>query len=114
MNPGAALLAFFAFACFIVLSGSLYTVKETETAVITQPVTDAGLYFKIPFIQTVNRIEKRVLEWDGPANEMPTKDKTYVEVDAFARWRIADPGLFFVGLRDERSALSRLEDIIGS
>jgi membrane protease subunit HflC len=121
MNPRAALLAFFAFACFIVLSGSLYTVKETETAVITQfgrpvgkPVTDAGLYFKIPFIQTVNRIEKRVLEWDGPANEMPTKDKTYVEVNAFARWRIADPGLYFVGLRDERSALSRLEDIIGS
>lgn len=121
MNPRAALLAFIAFAGFIVLSGSFYTLKETETAVITQfgrpvgkPITEAGLHFKTPFIQTVNRIEKRVLEWDGPPNEMPTKDKTYVEVDAFARWRIADPGLFFVGLRDERSALSRLEDIIGS
>lgn len=121
MNPRAALLAFFAFVGFIVLTGSFYTLKETETAVITQfgrpvgkPATEAGLHFKTPFIQTVNRIEKRVLEWDGPANEMPTKDKTYVEVDAFARWRIADPGLFFVGLRDERSAQSRLEDIIGS
>ncbi len=121
MNPRAALLAFLSFAGFIVLTGSFYTLKETETAVITQfgrpvgkPATEAGLHFKTPFIQTVNRIEKRVLEWNGPANEMPTKDKTYVEVEAFARWRIADPGLFFVGLRDERSAQSRLEDIIGS
>lgn len=121
MSPRFVLFAIMALACISVLSGSFYTVRETETAIITQfgrpvgaPVTDPGLHFKVPFIQAVNRIEKRVLEWDGPANEMPTKDKTYVEVDTFARWKISDPAKYFVGLRDERSAQSRLEDIIGS
>ncbi len=121
MSPRIVALALLALVCFSVLTGSFYTVRETETAILTQfgrpigePITEPGLHFKVPFIQTVNRIEKRVLEWDGPANEMPTKDKTYVEVDTFARWRIADPAKYFVGLRDERSAQSRLEDIIGS
>ena len=79
-----------------------------------EPVTEAGLHFKIPFIQEVNRIEKRFLPWDGPANEMSTKDKTYLIIDTFARWRISDPMQYFLRLRDERSALSRLNDILGS
>jgi len=121
MSPRFVLSAILLLACLIVFSGSFYTVRETETAIITQfgrpvgePIKEPGLHYKIPFIQTVNRIEKRVLEWDGPANEMPTKDKTYLEVEAFARWRIADPGLFFVGLRDQRTAQSRLDGIIGN
>ena len=121
MSPRLIIFAFFAVVAIGVLGGSFYTVRETETVILTQfgrpigePVSEPGLHFKVPFIQTVNTIEKRVLEWDGPANEMPTKEKTYVEVDTFARWRIADAAKYFVGLRDERSAQSRLEDIIGS
>ena len=75
---------------------------------------EAGLHFKKPFIQNVNRIEKRILEWDGPATDMPTRDKLYITVDTFARWRISDPIAYYKKLRDERSALSRLDDIIGS
>ena len=98
-----------------------YVVEETDQVIITQfgkpvgkPVTEAGLYFKLPFIQELNRIEKRFLPWDGPSNEMSTKDKTYLIIDTFARWRISDPMQYFLRLRDERSALSRLDDILGS
>ena len=98
-----------------------YVVEETDQVIITQfgkpvgdPVTEAGLHFKVPFIQDVNRIEKRFLPWDGPPNEMSTKDKTYLIIDTFARWRINDPMQYFLRLRDQRSALSRLDDILGS
>jgi modulator of FtsH protease HflC len=104
-----------------VLLGSIYTVSEVEQVIITQfgkpvgePVTEAGLKFKLPFIQDVNPIEKRVLEWDGNPSDMPTKDKLYISVDLFARWRITDPLQYFLRLRDERSAQSRLDDILGS
>jgi membrane protease subunit HflC len=120
---GAIVAALLAIAVF----GCAYTVDEREQVVLTQfgrPVggpinaTDdasgAGLHFKLPFVQTANRFEKRILEWDGPAGEMTTRDKLYVVVDTFARWRIADPLKYFQSLRDERSALSRLDDIIGS
>jgi membrane protease subunit HflC len=102
-------------------------VSQTEQVFITEfgkPVgnpinadpakNEAGLHFKMPFIQQVNRIEKRVMEWDGPATEMPTRDKLYITVDNFARWRIIDPKAYYEKLRDERSAQSRLNDIIGS
>jgi len=72
------------------------------------------LHAKLPFIQTVNRLDKRFLEWDGAPVGIPTKDKTYIYVDGFARWRISDPLQYFLRLRDERSAQSRLEDILGS
>ena len=107
-------------AAFLVF-GATYTVSETEQTIITQfgrpvgdPVSEAGLHFKIPFIQEVTRIEKRILEWDGRPNEMPTKDKTYIVVDTFGRWRINDAKQYFLRLRDERSAQSRLDDILGS
>ncbi len=100
---------------------TVYTVHEREQVIITQfgepvgePVTAAGLHFKAPFIQKVNRFEKRILPWDGPPSEMPTQDKTYIVVDTFARWRVADALEYFRRLRDERSALSRLDDILGS
>ena len=108
------LLAVAANLCF-------YTVSEQEQVIITQfgrpvgeAVREAGMHFKMPFIQTVNRVDKRILEWDGRPSEMPTRDKLYVVVDTFGRWRVSNPLQFFTRLRDERSALSRLEDIIGS
>jgi len=104
-----------------VLNGSVYTVNEVEQMIITQfgkpvgePVTTAGLKVKIPFIQEVNPIDKRILEWDGNPSDMPTADKLYISVDLFARWRIVDPLQYFLRLRDERSAQSRLDDILGS
>jgi membrane protease subunit HflC len=115
-----AVLAVLGVGAYIVTS-AIYTVSEVEQAIITQfgkpvgtPVTTAGLKFKIPFIQEVNPIDRRVLEWDGNPSDMPTKDKLYVSVDLFARWRITDPLQYFLRLRDERSAQSRLDDILGS
>jgi modulator of FtsH protease HflC len=115
-----AILAVLAIGTYFLMS-SIYTVSEVEQAIITQfgmpigaPVTDAGLKFKVPFIQDVNLIDKRVLEWDGNPSDMPTKDKLYVSVDLFARWRIVDPLQYFLRLHDERSAQSRLDDILGS
>ncbi|TWU23497.1 Modulator of FtsH protease HflC [Novipirellula galeiformis] len=115
-----ALIGFGLLSVFLLFNAS-YTVNETEQVIITQfgkpvgdPISDAGLHFKIPFIQEVTRIEKRFLEWDGRPNEMPTKDKTYIVVDTFGRWRIHDAKQFFLRLRDERGALSRLDDILGS
>lgn len=100
---------------------SIYVVNEVQQVIITQfgkpvgsPVTAAGLKLKIPFIQEVNPIDSRVLEWDGRPSDMPTKDKLYISVDLFARWRITDPLQYFLRMRDERSALSRLDDILGS
>jgi membrane protease subunit HflC len=102
-------------------ASSVYTVSEVEQMIITQfgkpvgePVTEAGLKLKVPFVQEVNPIDKRVLEWDGSPSDMPTKDKLYISVDLFARWRITDPLQYFLRLRDERSAQSRLDDILGS
>lgn len=109
------------FAVVVTALNSFYTVYETEQVIITQfgrpvgePVTQAGLHFKLPFVQDVNRIERRLLRWDGRPSEIPTKDKTYIVVDAFGRWRISDPIQYFLRLRDERSAMSRLDDILGS
>ncbi|MFZ4764415.1 MAG: protease modulator HflC [Roseimicrobium sp.] len=111
----------------LLLFSSAYTVGETEQVIITQfgkPVGDAinadpqknesGLHFKVPFVQDVNRFEKRTLEWDGPSTPMPTRDKLTIVVDAFARWRISDPLKYFQTLRDERSARSRLDDTVGN
>jgi len=115
-----AVMVILAIAAFVAM-GSFYTVSEVEQAIITQfgrpvgaPVTAAGLKMKVPFIQEVNLVDKRVLEWDGSPTDMPTKDKLYVSVDLFARWRIADPLQYFLRLHDERSSQSRLDDILGS
>ena len=119
-SKAVAVLAVLFIALFVAWS-SIYTVSEVEQAIITQfgkpvgdPVTSAGLKLKVPFIQDVNLIDKRVLEWDGNPSDMPTKDKLYVSVDLFARWRIVDPLQYFLRLRDERSAQSRLDDVLGS
>jgi modulator of FtsH protease HflC len=115
-----AILVVLAIGAYTV-ANSIYTVSEVEQMIITQfgkpvgaPVTTAGLKVKLPFVQEVNSIDKRVLEWDGSPSDMPTKDKLYISVDLFARWRITDPLQYFLRLRDERSAQSRLDDILGS
>lgn len=105
----------------IVLSQSLYIVEETEQAIITQfgeikgePITEAGLHWRTPFIQTVNKLDRRILSWDGESSELPTKDKLFIRIDSYARWRISDPQQFFLRLRNERTALSRLDDLLDS
>lgn len=105
-----------------VLMGSLFIVDETEQVIILQfgkpvgePIATAGLNFKLPIIQDVKRFDKRVLEWDGDENQIPTSDKKYIHVDTFGRWRIVDPLKFLQSVRgDELSAQSRLDDIIDS
>ena len=104
---------------FVVLVKATYIVSETEQVIITQlgepigvAVTEPGLHFLKPFVQKPNFFEKRFLEWDGDANQVPTKDKRFIWVDTYARWRIDDPLKFFQRLRDERGAQSRLDDIL--
>jgi membrane protease subunit HflC len=120
MKKSFAVLAVLGIGTYIAVS-AIYTVSEVEQVIITQfgkpvgePVTSAGLKLKVPYIQDVNPIDKRVLEWDGNPSDMPTKDKLYISVDLFARWRITDPLQYFLRLRDERSAQSRPDDILGS
>jgi membrane protease subunit HflC len=103
----------------IVLGSSLYVVREYEQVIITQfgrpigdPIAKPGLKVKVPLIQKAHRFEKRFLEWDGDPNQLPTKDKRFVWVDMYARWRITDPLLYFQRLRDERGAQTRLDDIL--
>ncbi len=117
----SSLLLIVVLALGILASSGLYTVSETEQVVITQfgmpvgePIKHAGLHWKTPFIETINRLDKRVLEWDGPSANMTTKDKVIVVVDVFGRWEISDPLVFFRQLTDERRALSRLDDILAS
>ncbi|MGD9252761.1 MAG: protease modulator HflC [Holophagae bacterium] len=101
------------------LGGAFFRVNEAQQVIITQfgepvgePITTPGLKIKMPFIQTANYFDRRFLEWDGEPNEVPTKDKRFIYVDTYARWRITDPLLFFQRLRDERGAQSRLDDIL--
>jgi len=112
-----ALVVFF--LALIVLSNTLYVVDMTEQIVVTQfgrpigdPVTDPGLKVRVPFIQRVNVFEKRVMEWDGNPSQIPTKDKKYIWVDTFARWRITDPLKFMQSVSNEMGAHARLDDVI--
>jgi len=104
---------------FFVLSSALYTIDETQQVIITQfgkPVgsakKQAGLYIKMPFIQKVNYFEKRLLEWDGNPTEISAKDKKFILVDTYARWRIEDPLKFFKSVVSENGAQTRLDNII--
>ena len=101
------------------LGGAFYKVEEWQQVIITQfgkpvgdPVITPGLKIKTPFVQTANFFDKRFLEWDGDPNQVTTKDKRFIWVDTYARWRISDPLLFFQRLTNERGAQSRLDDIL--
>ncbi len=104
---------------FLLISGGVYTVDETEQVVVTQfgkvvdePKKDPGVYFKVPFIQNANYFPKNLQEWDGDPGQIPTLDKTFIWVDTFARWKIVDPLKFFQTVNNLTGALSRLDDII--
>ncbi len=119
MNTKAIIAGVIVFGILIVSSSMFYIVDETQQVIITQfgdpvgdAVTDPGLHWKTPFIQVANRFDKRFLEWDGLANQVPTRDKRFIWVDTYARWRINDPLLFFQRVTDERGAQTRLDDIL--
>ena len=103
----------------VVLADALYIVDETQQVVITQfgkaigdPITSAGLHVKLPFVQKVNYFERRLMEWDGNPAEILAKDKKFILVDTYARWKIADPLKFFISVVDENGAQTRLDNII--
>jgi len=103
----------------IAVFSSAYVIDETEQVIITQfgkvigkPITNPGLYFKIPIIQHANFFPKNLLAWDGDEGQVPTLDKTFLYVDAFARWKIVDPLKFFQTVNNMTGALARLDDII--
>ena len=113
-----ALIIPIAIVLFVLYQG-IYTVDETQQAVITQfgkaigePKIDAGFYLKIPFIQNINYFPKNLLQWDGDPSQIPTLDKTYIYVDTFARWKIIEPLKFFQTVNNVIGALARLDDII--
>lgn len=102
-----------------VLYQGIFTVDETRQVVITQfgkpvgdPITEPGLNFKIPFVQTVSYFPKNLLQWDGDPSQIPTLDKTYIYVDTFARWKIVDPLKFFQTVNNVVGGLARLDDIL--
>ena len=102
-------------------SGALFIVDETKQVVITQfgkpvgqPIISAGLHFRTPFVQQAHYFEKRILNWDGDPNQIPTKDKKYIWVDTTARWKIIDALKFLQSVGNEMGAHSRLDDIINS
>lgn len=101
------------------LSDTIFILNETQQAIVTQfgkpigePRTSPGVNFKTPFIQKTQFFDKRYLEWDGDKNQVPTKDKKFIFVDTYARWQIVNPLQFFIRLHDERSAKSRIDDIL--
>jgi len=103
----------------LIVMNSFFIISEKEQAVKTAfgkpvggPLVEAGLHFKIPIIQTISKFDKRVLEWDGIANEIPTKDNKYILIDTFARWKISNALEFFKSAKNEMLAQSRLDDII--
>ena len=121
MNKLVAVVGVVVVAVLMTVGGALYQVDETDLVIITQfgePVGDAistpGLRVKAPFIQRVRRFEKRILEWDGSPDEIPTLDKRFIKLDTTARWRIVDPLQFLKAVKTERSAQSRLDDLIDS
>ncbi len=108
-----------AFIFLLILFSSIFVVTETEQVIVTQfgkpvgePIITPGIHYKIPIIQNTHFFDKRFLEWDGDPNQVPTKDKRYIWVDTYARWRIVDPLLFFQRVRNERGAQTRLDDIL--
>ena len=118
-NVKTLIMAIILLASVLIINGAFYTINETEQVIITQfgapvgnAISDPGVHFKLPFIQKINRFEKRFLEWNGDPNQVPTKDKTFIYVDTYARWRISDPLLFFQKLQNENRAQSRLDDIL--
>jgi len=118
-NIARIILLVVVFALIIAVMDGFYILREGQQAVITQfgapvgnPVTEAGLHLKTPFIQDVRYFEKRIMIWDGDPNQIPTKDKTYIYIDNTARWRISNALRFLQAVGSETRAQSLLDDII--
>ena len=117
-NAKWIIIGIIAFVALIVLNAAFYTIDQREQAVITQfgepvrVVTEPGLHIKTPFIQQITFFEKRILEWDGRPEEIPTKDKKFIMVDTYARWKIIDPLKFYQSVGDELNAQTRLDNVI--
>lgn len=112
-------LIFLILVVIVVTSTSVFIVHEGTQAIVTQfgkpigePKTASGFYFKIPFVQTVRYVEKRILTWDGHPNQIPTGDKKYISIDTTARWKIFDPLKFIQTVQNERGAKARLDSIL--
>lgn len=121
MNKTLIPIVIFVIALGVTVKKSIYIVTEGEQAIITQfgrpigePITEAGLYFKTPFIQDARYVDKRILSWDGFPNQIPTKDKKFISVDTTARWRVVDSLKFIQTVRSEQGARSRLDTILDS
>ena len=120
MSRNLTALAIIVLVVGFVLTSAIYTVTEVDQVIITRfgepvsdPITEPGLHFRTPFIDTVNRFEKRFLEWDGVPNQVPTRDRRFIFVDTYARWRITDPLRYLETLQgSEITAQSRLADIL--
>ncbi len=119
MKPTSVILTIVVVLLLIAANSALYVVDETEQCIITQfgepvgePIREAGLHIKLPFIQKVTYFPKQLLEWDGDPNQIPTADKKYIWVNTFARWRISDPLKFYQSVNNEINAQSRLDDIL--
>src|SRR4030095_16919263 len=122
-NPVLAIIGLIFLLTGLKWGAMLFVIRQYETAIVTRfgkvvlkektgVIRTPGLKFKLPFIDVVHRFDNRILGWDGPPTECPTKDKLYLIVDCFARWKISDQLLYFNRLNDERSVLSRLGDIL--
>jgi membrane protease subunit HflC len=120
MNKNVIVLIVIVGIITTVLATSLFTIDETEQAIVTQlgefvrDVNQPGLHFKIPLIQKVRRFEARVLEYDAEAKPIITQDKKHLVIDNYARWKIIDPLKFFQTVGSESKAQSRLDDIVFS
>lgn len=120
MRVGVAATILILIVLIVGIKSSIYVIREGEQAVITQfgrpvkAVTEAGAYFRTPFIQEVNRLEKRLLPWDGDPQDMPTKDKRRISIDVWARWRIVDPLKFYKAVRTINSGQNRLDELVDS
>lgn len=119
LNKNTIIIGIIGLLALIIVFSAAFTVDETQQVIITQfgkpigdAITDPGIHFKVPILQEANFFDKRFLEWDGDPNQLPTKDKRYIHVDTYARWRITEPLLFFERVRDELGAQARLDDIL--
>ena len=119
MKPATIVIIIVAIVALWVLTDAIFIVDMTEQVIVTQfgrpvggAITEPGLHFKLPYMQKIHTFEKRILEWQGRSNQIPTKDKKYIEVNTYARWRIVDPLMFFTTVRNEENAHGRLDDIV--
>ena len=120
MNKNIAFFIVVIVIVAVILVASIFTVDETEQAIVTQlgkfvrEVKEPGLHFKVPLIQKEHKFEARVLEYDAAAAKIITDDKKHLVIDNYARWKIINPLNFYKTVGNEFGAQSRLDDIVFS